>query len=124
MKLTPLLVQRLFDPFPLKSEPLEVKLVHDMVISLGMSCDDYIEILNSLMSVGRIVYPTGKAFNNSYMFKKGDPFRTMSFLKLKGCKKLSRLVSLDFKYKDLRTNPFKERELDAEQRPKSSFEVD
>jgi len=46
--------------------------VSDKKISLGLSCNDYVETFNSLM---RIVHPIRvfpKGFNNSYVFKKGD----------------------------------------------------
>ena len=57
MKLLPLLAQRSFTSFPLKSEPPQVKLVNDKEISLGLSYDDYIETFNSLMNVGWHVHP-------------------------------------------------------------------
>ena len=88
-----------------------------------MSCDDYIAILNKLMNVEKMVNTireSSKAFNNSYMFKKGGPFNTMSFLKLKGCNKLSRSVSLGFKHKDFRVNPSKQGAFDVKLEPKSS----
>jgi len=47
-----------------------------------------------------------KIFNMSYVIKKGGILNAMDFLKPKGGNKLSRLISLDSKAKDFRTNPF------------------
>ena len=51
-----------------------------------------------------------KAFNNSYMFKKGGIVSLMSYLKLKWCNNFLRLVPTDFKQKDLKETPFEEGE--------------
>jgi len=88
--------------------------VNNKEISLGLSCDDYIETFNSLMDVRRIIHPIGVSpigFNNSYVFKKGGTLSTMSFLNR--CNKFSGLVSLGFNHKDLRANPFKDEEFEA-----------
>jgi len=91
-----------------------MKVVNDKEIFLRLSCDDYIETFNSLMNVERIADPIGvppKGFNSSYVFNKDGTLSTMSFLK--GCNKLSRLVSLGFNHKDLRGNPFEDGEFYA-----------
>jgi len=68
MKLSPLLAQRSFNSFALESESLQFKLVDNKEISLGLSCDDYIETLNSFINIGRIVHPirvSTKGLDNS-----------------------------------------------------------
>ena len=121
VKLSPALAQRLFDSFPLKSESLQVKLVNDKRIPFEMSYHEYIEIFNRLINVGKIFRPIGvspKSFNNSYMFKKGCTLRIMSFLELNRCNKSSRVVRLDYKCKDWRSNPLLRGEVEAEQTTK------
>ena len=92
--------------------------MNDKEISLDMSWDEYIGIFNRLMNIRRIAYPirgSPKAFNNSFMVEKSSTLISiMSFLKLKGCNKLSRLASLGFKHNDFRANSFEEEEFDAE----------
>ena len=91
--------------------PPRVKLGNDKGISFVMIYSEYIKIFNRLFNVGRIVYPIRvppKSFDNSCMFKKCGAHSTINFLKLKGCTKFLRLVSLGLNHKDLRANPWKE----------------
>jgi len=63
------------------------------------------------VNVKRIAYPiieTPRSFNCSSIFKKGGTLSIMNSFKLKGCNRLSKLVSLDFNHKGLRANPFEE----------------
>ena len=116
MKVSPLLSQRSFDLFPLKSESSKVKLVIDKRIYFEISCDEYIKIFKKLINTGKIFHVIGvspKSFNNSYIFKKGGILSIMSFLKLNGYNKLSRVVYLDYKCKDMRSNLLQRREVDA-----------
>ena len=107
-------------PFSLKSQSPQDKFVIDNKIPFEMICDEYIEIFNELINVGKIFHPVGvspKSFNNSYMFKKGGTLSIMSFLKFNGCNKLSRVVCLDYKCNNLRTIPLQGGEIHIEQVP-------
>jgi len=60
------------------------------------------------MNVGRTAHPirvSHQSFNNSCMFKKDGTLSMMGFPKPNGCNKLSMVVYLDYKCKDLRSNP-------------------
>ena len=82
--------------------------MNDKIIPFEMNCDEDFKIFSKLINVGKIFHPIGvspKSFNNSYISKKGGTLSTMSFLKLNGCNKLSRVLYFDYKYKDLRLHP-------------------
>ena len=82
------------------------------------------EIFNGLMNVGRIAHPirvSPKSFYGTYVFEKGVTLSTISFVKLNGCNKLLGAISLDYKYKDLISNPLQRGDVNAEQAMKIGF---
>ena len=116
LKVSPLLAYRSFDLFPLKSESPRVKIVNDKRVPFAMSCAEYIEIFNRLKNVGEVFHLIGvplKSFTNSYMFRKGGTVSALSFLKLNGCNKLSRVIYFNHKCKDLRSNLVQGREVNV-----------
>jgi len=114
----------LFHPFiqsPLKfwdetfygMKPLDdqcLTLEYKPTLSFNMSFDEYIKILNKLMSVKPYVFncfdkKALNSFKNSYMFKRGGALSTLAIFKPKGTVKYLRLMFMDFNIKDLRENP-------------------
>jgi len=96
--------------------PLEYK----PTLTFNMSCDEYIEIFNKLMSARSYTFyyfevMTLKSFKNSYMFKRGCALSTLCIFKHKENIKYSRFILMDFNNKDLRVNPSQEGVFDAEQ---------
>jgi len=75
-----------------------------------MSCDEYIMIFNKLISAASYAFNyfekvAPKSFRNSYMYKRSGVFSIFGYFQIQRGIKYSRLVSVDFKPKDLRINP-------------------
>jgi len=85
-------------------------------LSFDISCDEYIENFNKLMSARSCAFNyiekvALKSFKNSYMFKRGGALSTMGIFKPKRNIKYSWLILMDFNDKELTANPSQKRVL-------------